>query len=206
MKITLAIFLCLFTSSLWAAQYVTRSDTKVLASKDLHAKVLGQLGKSSVIEATEADKGWYKTHYNGTDGYIQAKYLQETGVLPAEEESNDGNTIYIFGGGALALIAIIAGAVYRYAPKKKKRKKNLIITPQMIVHWYQCRHCSVYIQKSSEASLTGCEKAHAHHWIKLGEVGEHKYICKKCSTIINLVSEPAADGCKGGEQHQWRKV
>ena len=207
MKSALAIFLCLLTTPLWANQYITKGDTKVWAAKDVHSTLLGQLGKNSVIEASDAGKGWYRISYNGADGYVQDKYLSDTGASKQpEEETDDSNTIYIFGGGALALIAIVAGAWFRYTPKKKERKRNLIITPQMIVHWYQCRHCSIYIQNSTEASITGCEKSHAHHWVKLGQVGEHKYICKKCSTIINVVSEPAADGCRGGEEHEWRKV
>ncbi len=206
MKSVLTILLCLFATSSWADQYVITSDTKVFAGNELHAKVLGQLGKNSIVEAEHINGGWYKIHYNGGDGYVQKKFLQEKSTPMPEEEGGDSNTMYIFGGSALALMAIVGGAWFRYAPRKKERKKNLVITPQMIAHWYQCRHCSIYIQKNTEASITGCEKAHAHHWIKLGQVGEHKYICKKCSTIINVVSEPAEDGCRDGGQHHWKKV
>ncbi len=206
MKYLFTISLYLITSPLWATQYITGSDTKVFTYKDLHSKTLGHLGKNSTVEATAIDKEWYKIHYNGADGFVQKKYLQEKAAPLIEDDADDSNTIYIFGGCVLALIAIVAGALYRYAPKKKKRKQNLVITPQMVVHWYQCRHCSIYIQKNTEASITGCEKAHAHHWIKLGQVGDHKYICKKCSTIINVVSEPSEDGCRDGGQHQWKKV
>ena len=205
MKSVLTILLCFVATTLWAEQYIVTSDTKVWASNSMHAKVLGEIGKNSMVEVAEEDKGWYKITYNGSFGYVPEKFLKEQAKQP-EEDTNDSNTIYIFGGGALVFLAMVVGAWFRYAPKKKGKKRNLIITPQMIVHWYQCRHCSVYIQKSSEASLTGCEKAHAHHWIKLGEVGDNKYICKKCSTIINVVSEPVDDGCRNGERHEWKKV
>jgi hypothetical protein len=205
MKSAFTILLCLVAYSLLAEPYIVKSDTKVWAANDMHAKVLGSIKMNSTVEVQEEDKGWYKITYNGGDGYVPEKYLKET-ISQPEEDSGESNTIYIFGGCALALIVIVAGAWYRYAPKKKGKKRNLVITPQLIAHWYQCRHCSVYIQKTSEASITGCEKAHAHHWIKLGEVGEHKYICKKCSTIINVVSEPVIDGCKDGGQHHWKKV
>ncbi len=206
-KCVCTILLSLVTSFVWAEQYITVADVKVRAGKDLHAGVLGKLKKNTTIEATGVGDAWCKVSYNGIDGYVQEKCLSTPGAeLESYQEWDDTDTIFLIIGGVLLMIAIGFGYNYILSRRRKRsRYQRKDVHNHITAHWYQCRHCSVFIHNGTIPQIAGCVHAEEHHWINLGHVGTEMYMCKKCSTVVNVASEPVLDGCASGEDHHWRK-
>ena len=71
---------------------------------------------------------------------------------------------------------------------------------------YQCRKCSVLVQKDSTPSTLGCPSGGSHNWDNLGQVGSNNYQCRKCSTLVKSNSTPSTLGCPSSGSHNWTKL
>jgi len=177
-----------------------------MAEKDPNSKVLGHIQNHAIIEVTSVSSIWWKINYNGSDAYVQGKYLTPAGTPGKLVDLNDPDTIFIIIGSILVIFALTGVTRHRISPRYPvPGSSQLSKAKSQFSYWCQCRHCNAYIRNGAEPRTAGCSQSQAHSWINLGEAGTIKYLCKKCSTFVAMKSEPGEEGCLREGTHEWRK-
>ena len=201
-----------------AKLYVITNDVNIREGKGTTYAVLGVVKKGTTVDISEINGAWGKMVYNNKDGYISAKFLQETSEnsKSSDKEKNDSHgksfwTIVIIGG--LILLGAISkgassngnkGSVRSEGYSNSRVRVNSSIEKNQ--HWYMCKNCSSKVQKAKMPTSLNCSASTFHQWTDLGEVGDKAYNCKNCGTTVYTNKRPTSLNCPYSTFHNWTEL